>query len=293
MSDQPTPTPAIVLRVADLARSLTFYRDGLGFTVAEHRPADDLATVVDTDGDVLLFAGPAAGDLAPYTRAEPFVLPAGAPLRYICDNLDIVRANLVAHSITNIRTAQLPWGDPSLVITDPDGYLVRFEAVLHRTLPQALALLNQGCADLEAALAGLSEADFDLTRAPGEWSIRQIIGHLVDGDTLIMLSTVKMALGEPGRTRVANRWNQETWGDTLYKRLEVAPSLALIRATRAYVAALLGTQQDPAERFVLNIAAGDTGAGRKTTVLESILSTAMHTYEHIDEIRQTRQAHGR
>jgi catechol 2,3-dioxygenase-like lactoylglutathione lyase family enzyme len=290
--------PAIVLRVSELGRSVAFYRDALGFTLAEHRPADDVAVIVDKDGDAMLLAGPRATDLAPFARPDPWLIKPSEALSYAADDLDAVRARLAAHGVTSMRPASMPWGDPALDITDPDGYLLRYVLMLNRTPEQALALLNQGPDALDEALAGLSASDMDLARAPGEWTIRQIIGHLVDGDTLILLPTVKMALAESGRTRVASRWNQDQWAGALYATLEVAPSLALIRATRAYLTALLATHPDPWERFVLialeRTGGGSTeGPGRKRTVYEEVLTMATHTFEHVDEIRQTRAAHGR
>lgn len=285
--------PSIVIRVSDLMRAIEFYRGGLGFTLANHQPTEDIAIIVDKDGDALLLAGPHVLDLAPVTRPDPWIIKPGEPLRYACDDLEAVRARLADHGFTDVRTASMPWGDPALDIGDPDGYLLRYVAMLNRTPQQALALLNQGADALNAALAGLFANDLDLARAPGEWTIRQIVGHLVDSDTLILLPNIKMALAESGRTRVASRWNQDVWGSALYATLDVAASLALIHATRAYITALLVTQDDPWARYIMLLPEGASGTGRKTIVRDELLSIATHTYEHIEEIRLTRQAHGR
>ena len=191
-----------------------------------------------------------------------------------------------------MRTAHMPWGDPALDISGPDGYLLRFVAMLHRTPDELLALLTRGTDAQDAALAGLDEHDYDLARAPGEWTIRQIVAHLVDGDTLSLLPNIKMALAEPGRTRVGSRWNQDIWSRALYAHLVVAPSLALLRANRAYLTALFATQQEPWDRFVLLRAEDAEATGRQISVREELFNIASHTFEHVEVIRQTRQAHG-
>lgn len=79
---------------------------------------------------------------------------------------------------------------------------------------------------IEAALHGLSEAQLDLSPHPGEWSIRQIVHHVVDGDDLWAL-ILKQALGEaPQELNLQWYWEhpQENWGDWwAYARREIAP----------------------------------------------------------------------
>ncbi len=280
-----TNRPRLAMRVTDLARSVAFYRDGIGFLVAEYRPDIDLAVIVDSDGDAILLAGPRVGDLAPYLAERPFILKPGARLTYFSSDLDAQRATLAQRGLNVPRITQTSWGDSVLEIADPDSYIVSYQAPLARTPEEVLARYAQGPDDVEAALAGLSNADLDLTRAPGEWTIRQIVHHLVDGDTLQLLPRAKMALTEPGRSVAADAWDQDVWATTLYARLPIAPALALLRATRQYVVQLVGLYPDAWERSV--------AVRRQTTIGEMIGGLAQHTAEHIDEIQQTRRVHGR
>ncbi len=286
-----TNRPRLAMRVADLARSVAFYRDGIGFLVAEYRPDIDLAVIVDSDGDAILLAGPRVGDLAPYLAERPFILKPGARLTYFSSDLEAQCATLAQRGLTPPPITQTSWGDSVLEIADPDGYIVSYQAPLARTPEEVLARYARGPDDVEAALAGLSNADLDLTRAPGEWTIRQIVHHLVDGDTLRLLPRAKLAFTEPGREYVQNRWDQDVWATILYARLPVAPALALLRATRQYVVQLVGLYPDAWERSVAM--RRDEGEGRQTTIGEMIGGLAQHTYEHIDEIQQTRRVHGR
>jgi hypothetical protein len=53
--------------------------------------------------------------------------------------------------------------------------------------------------ELEAALAGLAEADFDLARSTEAWTIRQTVHHIVDADEVTKV-IIKAALGNSGCT---------------------------------------------------------------------------------------------
>lgn len=62
---------------------------------------------------------------------------------------------------------------------------VRLAQARQQPLPPAQHLLSQYHAayrDWQAVLLGLSDEDFDRTPAPGEWSIRQIMTHVVGGN---------------------------------------------------------------------------------------------------------------
>ena len=47
-----------------------------------------------------------------------------------------------------------------------------------------LARYADGPAQLEAAIAGLSEEELDLAQTADTWTIRQIVHHVVDGDDI-------------------------------------------------------------------------------------------------------------
>jgi len=66
----------------------------------------------------------------------------------------------------------------------------------HLSPHERLALLAAGADALAAALDGLSEADLDRSPAPGAWTIRQIVNHLADGETIWSIF-LRMALGVP------------------------------------------------------------------------------------------------
>ncbi len=100
----------------------------------------------------------------------------------------------------------------------------------------------EGPVQLEAAIAGLSEAELDIAPPGGGWSIRQIVHHIADGDDIWKLC-IKAALGNSqGEFDLRWYWDvpQDTWAERWdYAGRALEPSLALFRANRAHVVQLL------------------------------------------------------
>lgn len=283
--------PTFALRVANLGRSITFYHDQLGFGLEARRDEADVAVIIDSDGDPLLLAGPGTADLAPYLSEEHFVLDRNATLTFQGGDLEARRAELAQRGVVDARMSQTAIGDHVLTVTDPDGYQMAFLTPVSRTREEMLALYLRVPGELDAALAGLSEADLDLRREPGEWSIRQIMHHLVDGDTLQLLPRIKFALMEANRAYLSNSWDTDTWARKLYVDLPLGPALALFRATHAYIGELVRRQPDVWDRSV-EVTFG--GADDQTLRIgDRITGLTRHAYDHIGEIQRVREVHGR
>ncbi len=152
----------------------------------------------------------------------------------------------------------------------------------------SLRLYVEGPDRLDAAVAGLTATQLDLTRAPGEWTIRQIVHHLADGE-LLWLTPIKMALVESGRIYAHNLMDQDRWVEALdYAARPVEPSLAMFRALRTHLAGLLRQLPDPWDRYV----SFGEDAEWKPSVTELIGIMNRHSLEHIEEIAETRRRHG-
>jgi len=143
----------------------------------------------------------------------------------------------------------------------------------------------------QAALAGLTEADLDFTRAPEAWSIRQIVHHLAETDAMhLMIFT--SALAQSGGTFIRNPYDQDHWVETLaYKERAIEPSLALIKATRQHLAHLFQHIPGHWDCYVLLKFASAEGDGNKVTVGEFLDGLNWHFAEHCAEIRETRRIH--
>ena len=114
--------PLIVVR--DMERSLAFYRDKLGFTVA--RTAESEGKIfwcrIERDGCSLMLQegteedGPAEG------RGR------GVCLYFICDDAAAIHAELTARGLTLPPPKVAYYGMNQLFVPEPDGYELCFES---------------------------------------------------------------------------------------------------------------------------------------------------------------------
>jgi catechol 2,3-dioxygenase-like lactoylglutathione lyase family enzyme len=115
----------ITLGVADLGRSIAFYRDGLGFELHNHSPGDDNA-MFRMEGTWLGLYGRAdlAADAQVSSEGGGF---AGVTLSHNVkskEEVDRVFAFAVAAGATPVKTPQdVFWGGYSGYFADPDGFL--------------------------------------------------------------------------------------------------------------------------------------------------------------------------
>lgn len=283
-----TKRATLALPVADLATSLTFYIEQLGFKLATHAPDADLAHVIDPDGDAFLLAGPRAGDVGVYLDDQQRIIKAGETIRFSEADLDTRRRALQQRGLDAPQIVETTWGERLLTIADPDGVLLTFLTPAQHTDEEVLAMFVQGPDNLSSALAGLGEVDLELSLTPATWTIRQTVQHIADGE-IIFLHAIKAALAEPGRAFVHN-WpgsNEAYVAPDYYAHRPIAPTIELFRAMRAHIRQLIEYTPDAWGRAV-------HGAdGQEWTVRRMVDIKTSHALEHIAEIREIRALHGR
>ncbi len=284
----------VALKVHNLAASQAFFVERLGWTLADEQSGADMAVVLDPDDhNPLLLAGPTVGNVSSQLDEPRIVFKPGDTLPFAEKDLDARQADLTARGLTDLHQEQTEEGDRKLTITDPSGYKLVYTQRQQRTPAETLALYARGGEDVEAALAGLSEAGFDLTRGPGEWSIRQIVHHLAESESLILL-TLKSALAQSGSTYIRNPYDQAQWAEELaYEKCAIEPSLALIKASRQHLAHLMQHIPDYSERYVFLKFASQEDEGSKLVVGDLLDGMNRHLAEHCAEIRETRRVHDR
>ena len=107
---------------------------------------------------------------------------------------------------------------------------------------EILTCYASGPAELETALSNLSETQLDSCKAPGEWTIREIANHIVDGDDIWKVG-LKAALGnEGGLLTFSWYWEkpQIEWaGLWAYSSRDLSLGLALFKANRAHIVDLI------------------------------------------------------
>jgi catechol 2,3-dioxygenase-like lactoylglutathione lyase family enzyme len=284
--------PSFAMIVSDLAASVTFYVNRLGFTLLEQRPEADMAQLIDYDGDPILFAGPKVEDVRVHLSEPRLVFKPGETLTYQADDLVAREAMLREQGISGMKLEESSLGDRTLAFKDPDGYIVAFFAPAQRTPEVMIALYSQGPDELQEALAGLAEADLDVSLEDGSWTIRQNVHHLAESESLFLMH-FKTALADSGRTFIRPPYDQALWSQSLeYTKRPIGPSLALIKASHSHISQLLHYVPDNWEKYVMMKYTPEQDEGRKTTVNELVNMMVRHMREHCDEIREIRRVHG-
>jgi predicted enzyme related to lactoylglutathione lyase len=102
----------MIVSVADLERSLTFYRDVLELAAT---PAPPGFAVLSVPGGV---------DLMLHER-PPTPAPAGVAASFAVSDVDATTAAAAGIGCTVVdEPADQPWGERQSVLTDPDGHIV-------------------------------------------------------------------------------------------------------------------------------------------------------------------------
>lgn len=274
----------ILIRTADLARSVDFYINALGQRLEWQR--GDAALIAPRAGRLLLIAGPEAGDLSPWLP-QAYDQPVPGKRVYWGGGTPAFKAELEQKGVPVLHWEERDWGSTLLLVEDPDGHIVSFTAGKPWSDGEMLQWYQAAPARLARALEGLSEADLDLARAPGKWTIRQLVLHIVDSDCTSLVRP-KFALAEPGRAFNVNAYNPDAWADGLdYAHRPVSAEVALFGAIRAHMAGLLTHLPGALDRTTVG------PDGTATPVRPSIYALTWHALHHIDQIFDTRRVHGR
>jgi hypothetical protein len=146
---------------------------------------------------------------------------------------------------------------------------------------------------LEAAIAGLSEADLDLTLGEG-WSIRQYVHHTVEGELMWQVN-LRVIIGTNG-VEFPFRWYfalpQDEWVQRwAYDKRPLAPTLALFRAgTRTLADLLRNVPPETCDHYGRVTWPGDDKETR-LTARDILLIHVRHMDQHTADIRAIRAHH--
>ena len=147
--------------------------------------------------------------------------------------------------------------------------------------------------DLEAVIAGLEESDLDL-RKDGEWSIREYICHLVEGEQLWQLN-LRMLIGL-NRLNIPFDWyfrhSQDEWSMYwAYGKRCTQVLLDQYRADTQYLVDLLKNLPDVWENCGCFTFPGNESESQ-FTVREIVEMNIRHLDGHAEDIRAIRALHG-
>lgn len=145
------------------------------------------------------------------------------------------------------------------------------------------ALLDRfrtGYADVEAALAGITEAELDRPAPDGGWTARQVAHHLADSEATAFVRLRRLiAEDEP----VIGGYDEPEYARRLHYDRPIGSSLAVLSAVRAASLDLLGSLT--AAEWDRQGTHSESGA---YSVADWLRIYAAHAHDHADQIRAAR-----
>lgn len=125
----------------------------------------------------------------------------------------------------------------------------------------------------------LSEPDLSKTYAVGKWSVRELLHHLADAET-VLYERIRRGIAHPGQ--VIWGFNQDSWANNLgYAARDLEINRSIFQAVRRGVIDLAETYYSKAgaQQYVHN----ETGL---RTVKEEFDKVAWHNEHHLRQIRK-------
>ena len=150
---------------------------------------------------------------------------------------------------------------------------------------ESLALLTSTADRLEKAVAGLSDKELDHSPAPGEWSIRRIVHHLVDGNLMWTFMFNQAIAGFGATLRVDGKFpGSEAWADVLeYHRRPIQAAVATVVSSHRFMAEAAAHFPDRWERYV-TFPGAEGKEAQKITAGQTVKMLGEHLAEHVGRI---------
>lgn len=151
-------------------------------------------------------------------------------------------------------------------------------------LPELLQRFKRGPELLATLLTGAAGREFDYTPAPGKWSIRQIMAHLVDSE-MMAAGRMRRMIAEENPPMQA--WDQNAWATRLdYATRKPSDCLVTFRIVRKENYDLLHAL--PPETFQRTSEHPKRGL---MTLYDVLNLYTGHAETHADQIRGLRDAY--
>ncbi len=164
-----------------------------------------------------------------------------------------------------------------------EQYTARLLAALGSRDP--FVVLGSTPGELKRAIAGLSDEQLGMPEAPGLWSARQVIQHLVDSE-LVGAFRIRMVLAHERPPLLG--YDQVLWTERLhYDQVDVVEALTDFERLRASNLRLLRlTTPADRERIGLHSERGEE------SITQMILNYAGHDIVHLKQIARISEAIG-
>ena len=133
-------------------------------------------------------------------------------------------------------------------------------------------------------LTGVFGEEEDFARAPGKWSVRQIVAHLADAE-LVGAHRFRQVLAEENPTIIA--FDQDAWTRNLdYARRKPKQSLETFRRLRAENYDLLKDQPESAYERT-----GNHTVNGRMSLRQMLEGYAQHAESHARQLQEIREAY--
>jgi hypothetical protein len=149
--------------------------------------------------------------------------------------------------------------------------------IIYQNKEELLGVLKTQAEEMEKYFM-LSPKDLSKTYAPGKWTVRQLLHHLADTET-VLYERIRRGIARPGQ--VVWGFDQDKWADQLdYNNRDLGIHQAIYQSIRRGVIDLVKSHYDLAgdRQYVHN----ETGL---RTVKEEFDKVAWHNEHHLQQIR--------
>jgi hypothetical protein len=154
------------------------------------------------------------------------------------------------------------------------------------TRAEKIARFKQSEQWLRDSIDGLSEDDLSARPIAGEWSIREILQHMADGE-IIAAGRLRRVLAEP--TPELAGYDAAMFGETMnYQAIPVGVALDVFTAVRNHSVAIVENLQP--EQWNRSGIHTDFGEQNVERIVEG---GGNHVESHVNQIREVRAALGR
>ncbi|NOU70641.1 hypothetical protein GC098_04165 [Paenibacillus sp. LMG 31458] len=286
----------LLLQVDNLQKSVSFYTRQLGWELLEAEPAGRAALLrIWLNDEVVLIQ---RGQLTKqeHELQETYLTrwlqpnstnPKAGDLVYIgVSSVNEVEKSLQENGWKELRKEEEAGHIRKVFVPAVDGYTFVFWEELFASDDEIMKMYAEGIDELECAVDGLSEEQLNLTEAPGKWSIREQVLHLIDLE-LVTIHKVKFALAESGRTYQGNRFSQDDWSVSLhYTARPITYEVQMFRSLRQHILGLCEHLPGALERTVI------TTNNREESVARLLKMMAGHASHHVRAVERIRELHG-
>lgn len=286
----------LLLQVNNLQKSLSFYTTQLGWELVEAAPEGNVALlrIWLNDEVVLIQRGQLTKQedelqeayLTRWLQPKPSNPQAGDLVYIGVSSVNEVEKSLQENGWNELRKEEETGHIRKVFVPAVDGYTFVFWEELFASNDEIRKMYADGIVELECAIDGLSDEQLNLTEAPGKWSIREQVLHLIDLE-LVTIHKVKFALAEPGCTYQGNRFSQDDWSVSLeYSARPITYEVQLFRSLRQHILGLCEHLPGALERTVI------TMNNREESVARLLKMMAGHARHHVRAVERIRQLHG-